>query len=255
MRSARHATSGRPRLLKRPPSGGRRKTTSRPSAARRPTICWGIFRSGWLPRNIDFGLTQVQKQALQLQALGAGAESPEEKTAKELASLKAQQKQQADAALAVAREQLAGPALHNPNPPPSCEDRSDGTGHNRPDVRRLGGVRAPDQSRVLPPLHRPLEQPVRQSRSRSPATGSVPSPASAIRSIHARGSRVSRPNGRDATDLVWDITANSTTEFDPDDEEHPLEAARRRSRSRLTNTPARRPAMRRVAVSRRPPAA
>ena len=58
-------------------------------------------------RNIDFGLTQAQKQALQLQALGAGAESPEEKTAKELASIKAQQKRQADAALAVAREQLA----------------------------------------------------------------------------------------------------------------------------------------------------
>jgi len=58
-------------------------------------------------KNIDFGLTQAQKQALELQALGAGAESPEEKTAKELASLKAQQKQQAQAALAVAREQLA----------------------------------------------------------------------------------------------------------------------------------------------------
>ena len=58
-------------------------------------------------KSIDFGLTQAQKQALQLQALGAGAESPEEQTVKELSALKTQQKQQADAALAVAREQLA----------------------------------------------------------------------------------------------------------------------------------------------------
>ena len=58
-------------------------------------------------KSIDFGLTQAQKQALQLQALGAGAESPEEKTVKELAALKNQQKRQADAAISIAREQLA----------------------------------------------------------------------------------------------------------------------------------------------------
>ena len=58
-------------------------------------------------KSIDFGLTQAQKQALQLQALGTGAESPEEQTVKELAALKSQQKRQADAALAVARDQLS----------------------------------------------------------------------------------------------------------------------------------------------------
>ena len=60
---------------------------------------------------LDFGLSQAAKQALRLQAQGAGGESPEQKTVRELAQLKAQQKQQADAALAVAREQLA--ALKN----------------------------------------------------------------------------------------------------------------------------------------------
>ena len=47
-------------------------------------------------RNIDFGLTEAQKQAIQLQALGAGAQAPEEQTAKNtaqmIAELKAQNK-------------------------------------------------------------------------------------------------------------------------------------------------------------------
>lgn len=47
-------------------------------------------------RTIDFGLTQAQQQAIQLQALGAGASGPEEQTAKNtqhmIAELKAQNK-------------------------------------------------------------------------------------------------------------------------------------------------------------------
>jgi len=63
--------------------------------------------AGNAPEAFDFGLSQAAKQALALQSRGAAGESPEQKTAKELAALKAQQKQQADAALTVAREQLA----------------------------------------------------------------------------------------------------------------------------------------------------
>lgn len=47
-------------------------------------------------KNLDFGLTQAQQQAIQLQALGAGAAPPEEQTAKNtqqmIAELKAQNK-------------------------------------------------------------------------------------------------------------------------------------------------------------------
>lgn len=62
--------------------------------------------SGKAPEAFDFGLSQAAKQALQLQARGAG-ETPEQKTAREVAALKAQQKQQGDTTTSLLREQLA----------------------------------------------------------------------------------------------------------------------------------------------------
>ena len=78
-------------------------------------------------------------------------------------------------------------------------------------------VKAEYTRRYIGRSNNPFDNPLSISRDRlcpKPGQRDPFDPRAWITSVQAER--------RDATDLIWDITANSTTEFDPDEEENPL---------------------------------